>query len=213
MAINDNALHKRVYGRGFHDGLNAASKDRDKQMNHARTQELLAGQSGIARKVFDVVPIAEAWTAAQIRAELTRLGASNDIRIIDGCLRSLVDKKLIQEVGRGLYRRKPERLIDEHDTKPPAVVRDRSAPNPERTIAPQASEPAASAKAPEVANTASPLDMLCGISARMAEIAANMKQLQKDIDDAAMAIEQRFTESEKRNEKLIQLQQLLKSLN
>ena len=55
--------------------------------------------------------------------------------------------------------------------------------------------------------------MLCGISARMAEIAANMKQLQKDIDDAAMAIEQRFTESEKRNEKLIKLQQLLKSLN
>ena len=201
MPTNDPS-HKKVYGRGYRDGVKAALQERDIEMNHARQEQLLAGQSGIARKVFEATPIGEAWSAHQIRTELARLGATNDIRIIDGCLRTLAETGLIQEPTRGFFKRKPERVVAPiHEVKDVKLIRandSASAPQPPRT------EPAAA--------TASPLEVLCGISARMAEIAASMKQLQKDIDDAAIVIEQRFSESEGRNEKLIQLQQLLKSL-
>lgn len=43
----------------------------------------------IARKVYEFVPIQEAWDCSQVCGEMRRQGVSNDLRLVAGCLNSL----------------------------------------------------------------------------------------------------------------------------
>ena len=72
----------------------------------ARHTELLSAQSAIARKVFDVVPIQEAWTAQQIGGALQQQTRSSlHFRTLEGCLNTLKEAGLIEEPRRAYFRR------------------------------------------------------------------------------------------------------------
>ena len=69
-------------------------------MTKHRHDQILAGQISTVRKVYEVVPIAHAWTIAQITGELARLGIKQEPRHIEGCLRALVDAGLVNVFSR-----------------------------------------------------------------------------------------------------------------
>lgn len=67
-------------------------------LSTTRQQVLLNGQTNVAKKVFQVVPIQEAWTAHAIQQAFYRATRSMvDFRILQGCLNTLKQAGLICE--------------------------------------------------------------------------------------------------------------------
>lgn len=65
-------------------------------MPRHKHDQILAGQISSVRKVYAVVPIAEAWTIAQIIGELARTGIKQDTHHVDGCVKTLVEAGLVK---------------------------------------------------------------------------------------------------------------------
>lgn len=69
-------------------------------MNQQRAENILSGQTNLARKVFAAVPKQEYWSVGQISNEMNRVEKHNMSKgEITGCLRSLVDAGLVAEQG------------------------------------------------------------------------------------------------------------------
>ena len=66
-------------------------------MNEARAHSILAGQSSLARKVYEAVPIAEPWSLNSIMGEVLRLGHNVTHNNMRGCLRDMVEAGLVRE--------------------------------------------------------------------------------------------------------------------
>lgn len=72
----------------------------------ARQRVLLASQTAVARKVFEAVPIQEAWTGRQIQRALERTTrASTELNLLMGCLNTLKESGLIVEPRVGVFER------------------------------------------------------------------------------------------------------------
>ena len=75
-------------------------------MTPSKLNSLLQGQTNLARKVFEVVPIREAWPAIQIRNALKEVERSNaDLRVLRGCLGALREAGLVREPETGMFQR------------------------------------------------------------------------------------------------------------
>lgn len=75
----------------------------------------MQGQTGIAKKVYECVPISEPWRSFQVLTALRNMtGSTPDVRIVQGCLRDLVDSGLIRRTGTDHY----QRIQVEKKTKP-----------------------------------------------------------------------------------------------
>lgn len=168
-------------------------------MNNAVYQSRVNGLSAIAKKVFSVVPISEAWPPRQISAELTRAtGSAADQRIVSGCLNTMINLGLVTEPKPNTFRRvamkeaKPESNCVIEKTKPAEI----------EIVATQKQTKPVSA-----------IESLSLIAARALNIATNIKQLASDIESAAIDIDEQAKNDKSDTEKLKQLQALLKSLS
>jgi hypothetical protein len=103
-------------------------------MNAVRMRSMIGNLTGTARKVFEVVPIAEAWTPQQIVGELRRSRVSFDFSCVAGCLRTLESQGLIRREPGERYTREP--MIDPAPSK-------KDEPMKTTEAAPSAPEPAA----------------------------------------------------------------------
>lgn len=74
-------------------------------MNQRRLTILLEQQTTTARKVFEAVPVKEAWAAHQISSEMKREGCNYSLKVVEGCLSSLAEDGLIKEKPRGSFQR------------------------------------------------------------------------------------------------------------
>ena len=75
-------------------------------MTPGKLQKILQGQTALARKVFEVVPIKEAWPASQIRHSLKEVERSNaDLHTVRGCLATLREIGLVREPEPGCFQR------------------------------------------------------------------------------------------------------------
>ncbi|MBN3839301.1 hypothetical protein [Burkholderia sp. Ac-20349] len=184
-----------MYAKGFYDGLKAA----DKEMTPAKFKIALEGQTAIARKIFEGVPIREAWSANKIVTEMSRMGSSTrvDFRTAQGCLDSLKDAGLIKEPERGAFQRVTPR---ERETI--------SLPAGEQSLPPV--EPVAPAAIQTTADESTPISILGGIASALREQAAELIQIADRIDTAALGIEERVEHSERRLSKFRELSALLK---
>ncbi|WP_430228020.1 hypothetical protein [Paraburkholderia tropica] len=161
-------------------------------MTPAKYQAALSAQSGIARKVLDMVPIQEAWSRAEIAGAMKRVTKSTpDVAVLEGCLARLKDAGLIRERGTGQYQRVEVR------EKEAVIVANAFVANPGPKLAEQ---------------PATPIDVLGRLSARMREMAAQMVMLASDIETAALTIEQANESNSGELGKLRQLRELLTSL-
>lgn len=68
-------------------------------MKHARFQRLYRDQSSEAKKVYDVMPKSEGWTAQQVLNELIRKQRPMRLEVIAGCLGHLAHVGLAKQSG------------------------------------------------------------------------------------------------------------------
>jgi hypothetical protein len=151
----------------------------------ARQRVLLSSQTAVAKKVFELVPIQEAWTAQEIQGALQRATRSSmDFRLLGGCLNTLKDAGLVAEPKPGHFERVKLREANTTMGKtfeplvPLVLTRPKTA------------------------------------SAEMlTELAGRARQLADDLDAAANAINEESEQNAASLKTLAQLQGLLKSLN
>lgn len=172
-------------------------------MTPAKQRSLLQGQSGLAAKVFEFVPIQEAWTVVEIQAELRKHEKSGaDIRAVRACLGALEECGLIRELHKGIFQRA--------DASAPSIIpADKEIPivpkptlttvKPDKNKAPQSALELLSPLADEIVRV-------------QAEFAERFKVLATRIEEAALAIEQEREADAKGLEKFHQLQSLLKGM-
>lgn len=166
-------------------------------MNPAKCEILMQGQTGIAKKVYECVPIAEAWSAFQVMAAMRNLtGSTPDARIVSGCLASLVDAGLIKKTGRDAYRRISTEL-KQKTQEPKMPVTQLKAGHP---------------ASPEPARPTGPMEVLGDLSAEILGMAEHLKTLARRVEDVALAVEQDREATAKNLDGYRQLKALLKSL-
>lgn len=161
-------------------------------MTPEKQKQKLAGQTAIAQKVFQAVPIAEAWTVAQISQALHRTtGARLDRHTLQGCLRALADSDLIRST--------------EHGSLHQRVAVSAAQSTPPKTKELIVTQPAKPATPPQQAAPASAIDVLgC--------LAQKMRALADEVDAAALALEEEQSRTTGEAAKLKQLKALLKEI-
>jgi len=164
-------------------------------MTPSKYAQKMQGQSSIAKKVYEFVPIKDSWEINQVISEMRRVTRSNgDPRIIKGCLNSLKESGLIDEVQIGKFKRvEVKDKIEVKEIEMAAV----------EVIAQKQIKP-------EVNKT--PLELLSKISSRLVAVQMSIRSIADEIDAAAVEIEDGISANEKNVEKLRQLQILLKGL-
>jgi hypothetical protein len=167
-------------------------------MNQSKFESVFRGMTMQAKKVYECVPISESWTPAQIMGELHRRNVSmSDKHVVMGCLNSMIDSGIVNEVSRGEFKR--EAIRPKCDVKvfvsqviepiqEPEVKKPNPAPAPVPTPAP-----------------GNPLDLL-------GEFAQRLRALADDAERIAMAIASQAEKNDAETAKMRQLQALLKSL-
>ena len=161
-------------------------------MTATRIRILENQQTGVAKKVYGAVPINEAWPSKQIVMELSRQGQVRDFSIIEGCLNTLKEVGLIREVAPGHFQRVKPKPIAEKEAEPMST----KPLNP-----PTKSEPA------------EPVDRLAAIGTKLRGLSQTFLELADDIDEAALAFEEKTSGNDEELAKLRQLKGLLKSLS
>jgi len=161
-------------------------------MTATRIRILENQQTGVAKKVYGAVPINEAWPSKSIVAELTRQGQVRDFSIIEGCLNTLKEVGLIKEMSPGHFQRvKPK--AEPMSTKPlnPVIP-------PNSSIKGESTEP---------------VDRLAAIGTKLRGLSQMFLELADDIDEAALAFEEKTSGNDEELAKLRQLKNVLKSLS
>lgn len=190
----------------MHDGLRsycrlcqanlkrAYLEKKEQEMNLSKYEAKKNGLNSQLRKVLEATPIQEAWSAVAISAEMRRVGSGGaDPRATLGCLSSLVDQGLIDEVGRGQFKRvQPKEKQSAPEIKPIEVHAPSKEPEMQSRIIP----------APPAAN---PID-------KLSKLASRLRDLASDMETAALELAEQAEKNEQETAKMRQLQSLLKSL-
>lgn len=155
-------------------------------MSPERANAALGGTTAVARKVYEAIPINEAWDPAKIRSELLRLGITSiEMHTMRGCLGALRDSGLIVERN-GMYVRckvkakapkEPTNMIEIKKTKEP--------------------------------DNASALDTLSRLAGRLSSVARDLADIASELETEALRIS---TELEAQNEDAAKLDQLREGL-
>lgn len=161
-------------------------------MSAAKIRILENQQTGIAKKVYGAVPINEAWPSKQIVVELARQGQVRDFSIIEGCLNSLKETGLIKEIAPGHFQR----------IKPKPTVEKEAEPMTTKTPT-----------TPTKSESTEPVDRLAAIGTKLRGLSQMFLELADDIDEAALAFEEKASGNDEELAKLRQLKNVLKSLS
>lgn len=168
-------------------------------MTPQRRDSLLAGQSGIAQKVYAAITGDPKKTNSALdiaQSIKTATGAGIDIHIMRGCLAALAKSGLVREVVPGSYRQvavkeKKDMAVPKQEDIARAAVAD-VLKIPTRQV--------------------EPMDALAAISARLRTEAAALNRAADELDAQAIAIEERRHTDNEELSKLNQLKALLKDL-
>lgn len=178
--------HRKVYARGLFDGLRKAGiVDVEGFMNAAKMKQVESGLTGIARKVLEATPIADAWQPHTIANEIKRMtGSAPEAKMVLGCLDSLRASGLVREQVRGKWIRVAIKDVDtpSDPSAPVNVVELRKAPE----------QPTAR-------------ELLSQVAIAMMDLAAK-------VEDVAVEIDRAEKRNEEKTAKLRQLQELLRGL-
>lgn len=163
-------------------------------MTPQRRDSLLAGQSGIAQKVYAAITDNRqgASSVLDIAQTITKnTGAGVDIHVMRGCIDTLKKAGLVREVVQGSFRQ--------------VAVKEKEmvAPSPK----PEAAEVIKMPGKP-----AEPMDALGSLSARLRAKANDIIKLADELDAQAIAIEERRDADRAETAKVRQLMALMKEL-
>ena len=161
-------------------------------MTATRIRILENQQTGVAKKVYGAVPINEAWPSKSIVAELTRQGQVRDFSIIEGCLNTLKEVGLIKETAPGHFQRVKPKPIAEKEAEPMTTTPSKTSTENKPT---------------------EPVDRLAAIGTKLRGLSQMFLELADDIDEAALAFEEKTSGNDEELAKLRQLKNVLKSLS
>jgi len=196
MADEDRGNHRKVYARGFYDGLAAAGGE----LKSEKIDEKLRGRSMQEQKAFAAVPIQEYWSAAQIGSAIQRAcGSVMDRRTLDGCLVRLKDAGLIQSRADGTFKR--------------TAIRD----GEKKDMAENRKDDDIVAKATDVVMSVNPkgpdmLDRMQALATNMRLHADYLQTMAAQVEEMALEIEERRETGDAEVQKLRQLKSILKEL-
>jgi hypothetical protein len=150
-------------------------------MKESRQRQLLEGQSSVARKVFEGVPIQEAWAENEILKAMRTSGVTIAAHTIRACLLDMKDVGLIKEPRQGQFQRAP---VQPYLRQSEAV-----APKPVENNPIPASEPVMQTP---TAKTPTPLDLLGTVATELvllsSEFSERMKALADRVEDVALSV-------------------------
>ncbi|WP_175787530.1 hypothetical protein [Burkholderia anthina] len=200
--------HRRVYAKGFYDGLKAAGQDQ--YMTPTRFKAAHDSLPTVAKKLFEYIPAQETATVSQIVTSMGRMGASRiDIRTADGVLAKLKDAGLVKEPERGVWQRIVPRergtltlnVADGEGASvvPPAGVEVESAECAQLTIAAKPDDQ-------------SPTTILGAIAAGLRAKATDLLTVAQEIEDAALMIEGNAQDTQAKLAKLEQFREFLRDI-
>ena len=155
------------------------------------TQSAINGLQGVEQKVYEAIPISEAWNTSKIMAELKRNGHNIENKTIVRCAKSLTERGLLKEGPSLSFTRKKD---TEARPKKETVPHQPTQQTEQATMTHPAEQ-----------HKKSPMELL-------ADLAERLRQFAADMDNAALEIEQEFQTSESRSAQLKQLQTLLKTI-
>lgn len=148
--------------------------------------------NGVARRVFDAVPIKTPWGVAEIHNEIVRSGHSRmDIRVLQGCLRALVDTGLVRE-RQGLFVRTAVRVAT-------PAANDNTTSQPDTPM-------------PAIKQDPTALEQLAILADQARKMAKDLQAYADMIDTVALNVDKHIEQSQAGAAKLRQLQSLLKDL-
>lgn len=163
-------------------------------MNAARAAAVLKGQTALAQKVYNAVPIGEPWTAQEIEKELVRTGHPIGIHVIRGCLGALYESGLVRQPDNSRFIRTRVR-----DKQQKAEVITMPSTNVAPIVTPKESE-------------VTPADRLLALTDRFKSLVDEFGRMSAELEDIAIAVTEQLSESDADTAKLRQLQQILKSI-
>jgi predicted transcriptional regulator len=168
-------------------------------ISQTRFKQLHNTLNAPVKKVYEAVPLAEAWTTTQIISEISRLGYSmRDSKAIIGCLDTLKRHGLITEPDRGSFIRVEVKETATINTFDKFIEETK-----EKTMA--TSKPVTQIKQTN-------LDRLINLSEKANTLAAQMKTMAAELENVALEIEAEIQENQTSAQKLKQLQDLLKGM-
>ena len=163
-------------------------------MTPHRRDNILASQSGIAKKVFAAITDDrnKSSTVLDIAQTLTTMtGAGVDVHIMRGCIDTLKKAGLVREIVPGSFRQVSVK------------EKEMAVPSPKPETAEVIKMPAKSAE---------PMDALASISARLRAKGNDLIKLADEIDAQALAIEERRDADLAKSAKAMQIAALLKEM-
>lgn len=206
-------------------------------LSHRKVEQVLAGQSNTARKLYEIMTTENKWNVHQVVAEFKKVNNGNtpDRRVLSGCLNDLTDSGLLKRTGADLYNKAPVRKPANPTGDMIARVTDPIATN-NRSSVPGIAEVAA--KHPRVAakpsvqppvkeiedmskqhqvtkSVAKPVQdsmtSMLAVATEMTTMANAMLSMAKNIEDMALELQIEREKSREKNEKVEKLTEILKS--
>lgn len=157
-------------------------------MTPAQFQKRMLGQPPLAVQVYEAVPIAQAWTVTQVHAELRRQGKARDIRMVVGLLNKLTEARLVRENPIGHFQR-----IEV------------SQPTPSSNLT-EPEMPQATVQANKTA-----VDQIAPLAQQLAQLANNLLDVSRQLETAALEIDEKMQGQGDAVELLSGLRKLLKT--
>lgn len=194
---DDGKSHKQVYGAGMYAGLRAAgiADPQEYLMNKSRLEQLSKSQTGSAQKVLQATSTERSESINDVCRNLAAKNIHMDFHAVAGYLRTLRERGLVKETATDQFLRITAR---------------------ETTAAPEPEARAGSGKVVSMvtqdnpAPADEPLDRLTRAAIIARELAAQLCKIAAEIEDAALAFEQKVEDIRKDTGKLEQLRSLLK---
>lgn len=167
-------------------------------MTPIKYKTALDAQPAIARKLFEFVPIQDAWPANKIIGEMIRSGLPRiDFKTVEGCMNRLKDAGLVKEPERGTF----QRIAPREREAPKLQLQVCAAPAPE-PIAERCPGPVIEGNAPTI--------VLGEMATTLRRYAGALTSLADELDESAVGMEERIDHAERRLSKFRELSALLK---
>ena len=190
-------------------------------MKRHKFNAIFNGLTSVQKKVYEAVPISEAWNCTQILDELKRVGHQSERGHILWCLSQMITRGLIQEPRTGMFIRVPvdgktEELaeyLQDDLTEVDTQSNDNQTTTTNSTQEYTMQNDNTTAIAGTAANQSTdPIEKISQLTSQCQAIVAAVQQLASSIETVAIEVQESFSAKDAESQKLKQLQQLLKGL-
>lgn len=198
-------------------------------LSQRKVEQVLANQSSIARKLYEIMTVEQKWSVHQVLIEFKNVhGSMPERKVMSGCLNDLTDSGLLKRTGVDLYSKTPTRKPSVSkdmvakvadpiavSSRAPVVV----APKPtiSKPTAPVVPQPTIPKEVPMVSKPAStakqvnkdPLEVLAGLVQEALEASNKLVTMAAALESVSLELKAEREKTKAYSEKIQRLDALL----